>query len=148
MQQFFEIFKCYLMTIQISFSLHVVRLQILYCKLSIGDLKFYSVTMAVSCCTFFCGNEIKRKQFSVCLTWKSTVLKFWVTTRILCFSIPFTCYSFFKSYIRVFCFHHEAFLYIIKVFRIKRVQDEELMLVVTFTCLLNHMIFKCAKNVI
>lgn len=52
MQQFFEIFKCYLMTIQISFSLHVVRLQILYCKLSIGDLKFYSVTMAVSC-TFF-----------------------------------------------------------------------------------------------
>lgn len=40
------------------------------------------------------------------------------------------------------------FILFSKVFQIKRVQDEELMLVVTFTCLLNHMIFYMRKNVI
>lgn len=40
------------------------------------------------------------------------------------------------------------FILFSKVFQIKRVQDEELMLVVTFTCLLNHMIFYMRKKVI
>lgn len=38
------------------------------------------------------------------------------------------------------------FILFSKVFQIKRVQDEELMLVVTFTCLLNHMIFLYAQK--
>lgn len=40
------------------------------------------------------------------------------------------------------------FILFSKVFRIKRVQDEELMLVVTFTCLLNHMFYYMRQNVI
>lgn len=46
----------------------------------------------------FCGNKIKSKQFSVCLTWKSTVLKKFSNNYYIVFSIPFTCLFFQKLY--------------------------------------------------